>query len=288
MQSPLVTIICISFNHAKYIKEALNSIWNLKYSNIELIIADDSSKDNCQELIKELVSNRNVKLLLESTNIGHCKIFNYALQFATGEFVIDFAADDVLLPNSVSQGITHLNEMGKSFGVFFADAEHIDFDGNVIGKHLTTSFFYLGVVPQGDVYRDLLAKFFISPPTMIYRKDMLDEIKGYNEDLSYEDFDFWVRSSRITKYCYLPEITARKRIHVESKSSKQYIKNSRMLISTLEVCKTACRINRTKAEDFALIKRLAYEAKMAFTSYNFSIAFQLFILSLKVFFKSRS
>ncbi len=287
MQYPLVTIICISYNHAKYIEAAINSVWDLDYASIQLIIADDASTDNSQHLIRELVGDRAVDLLFNTINSGHCKIFNKALNLAKGEFVIDFSSDDVLLPNSVSIGITRFNEMGESYGVFFADAAHIDTKGNLLGNHITSSFFYLGNVPQGDVYKDLLGKYFISPPTMIYRKSLLDKIQGYNEDLSYEDFDFWIRSSRITNYCYLPKITVQKRIHIESVSSKQYIKNSKMLISTLEVCKTAFGLNRNKVEDFSLIKRLAYEAKMAITSYNFYIAFQLLFLSIKVLFKLR-
>jgi len=288
MQYPLVTIICISFNHSKYVADALNAVWNLEYPNVELIIADDASTDKSQQVIKELILGKKVELLFNTINIGHCKTFNNALKLAKGEFIIDLSADDILLPNSVSNGLARFNEMGKSFGVFFSNALHIDEDGIEIGAHITPSFFYLGVVPQGDVYRNLLSKYFISPPTMIFRKELMEELGGYNEALSYEDFDFWVRSSRITKYCYLSEATVKKRIHTESVSSKQYIKNSKMLGSTLQVCNTAFSLNKTKSEDFSLIMRLAYEAKMALFSNNYSIALKMFILAIKVFFKIRS
>jgi glycosyltransferase involved in cell wall biosynthesis len=288
MQNPLVTIICICYNQSTYITDALNSIWGLNYPNIQLIIADDASTDGSQQIIKELVGGREIPILFNSTNVGHCKIFNKALEFAKGEFVIDLSADDILLPNGLSKGISHFNEIEKSYDVLFADAHHIDDNGKIIGNHITSSFFYLGDVPEGDVYRDLLGKYFISPPTMIIRKSLLDKINGYDEELGYEDFDFWVRSSRISKYCYLPEITVKKRIHSDSMSSGQYIKNSEMLASTLKVCKTAFSLNKNKIEDFALIKRLAYESKMAIGSYNFSIAWLMFILLIKVFFKIRS
>lgn len=288
MQNPLVSIICVSFNHANYIEEALNSIWNLDYNNIQLIIADDASTDESQQVIKKLVVGRDCELLLNSVNIGHCKTFNKALELAKGEYIIDLAADDILFSHSVTTGVSHIAKMGSSYGVFFADAEHIDSKSKTIGSHITSSFFYLGNVPQGDVYKDILGKYFICPPTMIYRKSVLKELNGYNETLVYEDFDFWVRSSRITKYCYLPDITVQKRIHPQSASSKQYIKNSKMLVSTLEICKNAFILNRSKTEDFALIKRLLYEGKMALFSNNYSIAFQMFILLNKVFFKIRS
>ncbi len=287
MHNPLVTIICISYNHAAYIKDALHSVWDLDYPHIELIFVDDASTDNSQQIITELTADSAITCLLNTSNMGHCKAFNKALKLAKGEFVIDLAADDILLPNSVFQGVSCLQTMGKLYGVFFADLVHINAKGDEIGKHITTSFFKTGIVPQGDIYTQVLSTFFISPPTMIFRKTLLDKLGGYNEALSYEDFDFWVRSSRVTNYCYLPQVTVKKRIHSESVSAKQYSKNSNMLSSTLAVCKTAYRLNKNKSEDFALLKRLAYEAKMSLISTNFSIAFYMFILSLKVFFKVR-
>lgn len=287
MQYPLVTIICISYNHSKYLIDAIESVWKLDYSNVQLIIADDSSSDNSQQIIKDLVGDKEVELVLNSTNIGHCKTFNKALKLAKGEFIIDLSADDVLKKDSLNLGIDSFKEMGIDYGVFFADAEHIDENGVIIGSHLTNSFFYLGAVPQGDIYRALLSKFFISPPTMIFRKEIMDKLEGYNEKLSYEDFDFLVRSSRISKFCYSTKITIQKRLHSKAASLQQYVKNSSQLNSTLEICKTAYRLNISKMEDIALLKRLAYEAKMSVTSSNFSIAFQMFILAIKVLFKVR-
>lgn len=287
MQNPLVTIICISFNHADFLDDALNSIWNLAYHPIQLIVTDDASTDGSQQLIKKICKDQGVELILNETNIGHCKTFNNAIKLAKGEFVIDFSADDVLLPKSISQGVARFNEMGHAYDVLFADSEHINENGIRIGTHLTTSFFKDGKVPEGSIYKELLGKFFISPPTMVYRKSLIDKIGGYDEELYYEDFDFWVRSSRVSNYCYLPQITAQKRIHKDSVSSGQYISNSKMLDSTLKVCRTAYGINKNKSEDFALIKRIVYEVKMSIASNNLTVAYNLIILAIKVLFKTR-
>ncbi|MCF6352318.1 MAG: glycosyltransferase [Cyclobacteriaceae bacterium] len=287
MQSPLVTIVCLCYNHANFISKALQSIWDLNYPNIQLIIADDASTDNSQQIIKKLVKERNVELLFNTVNIGHCKTFNKALKLAKGAFIIDLAADDMLLPESVSVGVSELQKRGDEYGVFFADATLVDFSGTIIGNHITQSFFKNRIVPQGEVYKSILSKYFINPVTMIYRKSMVDQLGGYDEYLNYEDFDFWVRSSRKHKYCYLPLIAVQKRVLPTSTSAKQYIKNSKMLVSTLEVCNKAYRLNVNKQEDFALIKRLAYEGKMSFVSSNSLLGFSFFILAIKVFFKIR-
>lgn len=81
---------------------------------------------------------------------------------------------------------------------------------------------------------------------MIYRKRLVEELGGYNEALTYEDFDFWVRSSRMSNYCYLPVAMVKKRIHGDSVSAMQYVRNSKMLTSTYEVCRTAFKLNQNK------------------------------------------
>lgn len=287
MQQPLVTIICISFNHSPYIEDALNSIRNLEYPHLQLIIADDASTDDSQKVIEKLATGLECELVLNSQNIGHCKTFNKALKLVKGEYVIDLAADDMLLPQSIETAVERFTKSDDSYGVFFANSTLINAVGKEVGNHLTKSFFKSGVVPEGDVYKILLSKYFISPPTMVYRKSLLDRLNGYNEDLAYEDFDFLVRSSRTTNYCYSSEITVKKRILSSSVSSNQYVKNSKMLHSTLAICKTAFGQNRDKAEDWALLKRIAYEGKMSLSSRNYLLGAKFIILSIKVLFKIR-
>ncbi len=287
MQYPLVSIICISFNHANYIEDALNSIWDLDYQNIQLIVADDASADNSQAKIKELIKGKECDLVLNKSNIGHCKTFNKALALTKGEYIIDLAADDVLLPQALNTGVHELSKKGEKYGVFYADAEIINSVGDIIGYHLTKSFFKNKVVPEGDVYTALLSKYFLNPATMIYRTSMLIELGGYDEELEYEDFDFWIRSARAYYYCYQPVITVKRRELAGSVSTNQYIENSRMLTSTLTVCEKAFILNRNKSEDWALLKRIAYEGKMSLSSSNYLLGSKFFILGIKVFFKIR-
>lgn len=59
MENPLVTVIVVSYNHSKYIEENLDSIKNQTYKNIQLIVADDASKDNSAETFEQWLSKNN-------------------------------------------------------------------------------------------------------------------------------------------------------------------------------------------------------------------------------------
>jgi len=90
---------------------------------------------------------------------------------------------------------------------------------------------------------------------------VLDELNGYDESLTYEDFDFWIRSSRKFQYGYTNKILVKKRDVPGSLSKKQFSLLNKHQKSTLKVCKKIKKLNRSKAENYALRKRCFYEIR---------------------------
>jgi hypothetical protein len=128
-------------------------------------------------------------------------------------------------------------------------------------------------IPQGDIYQAILEKYFISTPTMLIKRSILEKLNGYDEDLSYEDFDFWVRSARICQYYYQDEVTTLKRILPHSHSSAFYqLQHNPHLQSTLKVCQKALKLNQTAAENAALAKCASYYLRQSFYTQNFDLA----------------
>ncbi len=287
MASPLVTVICLSYNHEEYISEAIESIINQTYSNLEIIIIDNGSPDNSQKIINSIALDKtDIKLIMLNKNIGNCRAFNLGLAESKGEFVIDLSGDDILLPDRIKEGLKSFGEHGKEYGVNFTDALYIDDSGNVTGQHYKRDHKGLltDPVPQGNVYSDLLARYFICTPTMMIRKSVLEQLGGYDENLKYEDFDFWIRSGKITKYCYTDKALVKKRVLKNSLSSGQYKWNSGMLASTYRVCLKAEKLNESEAETRALCQRSRYEFRKALFSGNLKDAFNfsgLLIRNLK-------
>lgn len=98
----LFTIVLIHYEQEKYIFEAINSIVNQNYSNIELIITDDCSKNFNKEKILKYITEvkgdniKNVEFVINSENLGTVKTLNKAVRKAKGKYVTFFAADDIL------------------------------------------------------------------------------------------------------------------------------------------------------------------------------------------------
>ena len=262
MKTPLVSIVCLCYNHEQFVAEAIQSVKDQTYPNIQLIIVDDHSADRSAEIIKKSISlDVSTEFLELSANVGNCRAFNCGLEKAEGDFVIDLSADDVLFPERVAMGMAVFQSMDESVGVNFADAQLIDDAGKSIGYH--SDRFPHGEVPQGNIYKEVLSKYFINGPTMMIRMAVLKKLGGYDPTLAYEDFDFWVRSSREYKYCYTPEPLVKRRIVRGSLGQQQYLRGSAQLNSTLAVCKKAFSLNRSKEEHQALRKRILFEMRQA-------------------------
>lgn len=283
--NPLVSVICLCYNHERFLEEALVSVFSQTYANIEVIIVDDASTDLSVAVIKEFLANNpelNAKTHFLPKNLGNCKAFNQGLALAHGKYVIDFATDDVLFPERIEKQVNYFESLDESFGVVFTEAAYINEKGQHWYYHFQDKFahIYPNNIPTGDVYTMVLSTYFISAPTMLMKKEVLDNLGGYDENLAYEDFDFWVRSSRNYQYAFLDECLTKVRKSNRSLSSALYQPGDRQLYSTYLVCQKAVKLNKNSEEQQALVKRIKYELRQAVFSDNYLEA-ELFFNLLK-------
>lgn len=261
-----MTIVALCHNHAPFLREALDSIRAQTYPNLEVWLVDDASTDGSVAILEEYAAqNPAWQQLLLPANVGNCQAFNTAFFRSKGEFVIDFATDDVLLPARVAQQVAQFQAADASVGVVYSNCELIDEASRPLGLHHRPDG-RGGLRPapaSGWVFADVLRRYFISTPTMMMRRACLESLDGYDETLAYEDFDFWVRASRDWQFLYLDAVTTQKRKHPRSMSARAYRRHDPYLASTIRVCAKALNLARTPAEHAALAVRLRSELRQA-------------------------
>jgi glycosyltransferase involved in cell wall biosynthesis len=291
MQKPLVTIICLCYNHEQFVVESLNSVLNQSYKNIELIIADDCSTDSSEKTIKNWLENYpDIQFISNETNLGNTKTFNKALKIAKGDYVIDLAADDVLLPNCVEKQIdTFLNSNQKKLAIVYGNAEIIS-ENN---QHLR--YYYevnhekkvLKKPATGDIYSSILSQSsMICSVASMVKREVLDELKGYDENLAYEDLDLWIRTARNYNFEFIDSVLIQKRELENSLGSQFYKKFSsrtrKINHSTYLIIKKAIALNKTKAENKAVLKRVHQEMVKAQKTYDIGLFIKYIPLELKL------
>lgn len=254
------------------------------YPSVEILVVDDSSTDDSVAIIQEYLDKYpQIKFISTGQNVGNTKAFNIGWRASRGAYLLDFATDDVLLPERVAQQVAAFEQLDKSYGVVFSDAAYISDASAHLGYHYQRhqDGTVAAEVPSGDVFKDILRRYFICPPTMMMRREVFEDLGGYDEALAYEDFDFWVRSSRKYKYFYLNRVTTLRRVHERSLSQGLYKVGNKLLSSTVKVCEKAARLVLTEEERQALAVRLKYEARHAYLTCNYQEAEQLFSLLQK-------
>jgi glycosyltransferase involved in cell wall biosynthesis len=270
---PTVSVICLCYNHHAFVARAIDSVLYQNHANFELIVVNDCSSDNSTEIILNKHDD-NFIFIDNKTNLGMCKSFNNALAIAKGKYIIDLAADDFFEPDKLFLQVKCFESLPENYGVVYSDANLYDDKGVKIGtfngvkKNRNPRF----IPPQGNVFARLLGEFCIMTPTIMVRKTVFDELGGYDPSLSYEDYDFFLRSSRKWHYHFIDKALINRTI-LEGSSSQTFFKvKNDHLVSTLKILEKILPEIRTQEEKKILAKRLKYFIRACFYTHHWGLS----------------
>lgn len=133
--TPLVSICITNYNYANYLEEAVRSVLNQSYKNIELIIVDDKSTDNSESILSKYEAYKNVRIIRNDTNRG----YNYGIKqfienWCSGEYFLILSADDILATNETIEKLMNVLISDDQCDLAFGNQVTIDHNGNVISK----------------------------------------------------------------------------------------------------------------------------------------------------------
>ncbi|OQA89893.1 MAG: Abequosyltransferase RfbV [Elusimicrobia bacterium ADurb.Bin231] len=196
---PLVSICIPTFNNARYIKKTLLSLSNQTYDNIEIVVCDNASTDNTEEVVKKNCDGR-ISYHKNAENIGSAKNFNKCISLASGEYVAIYHSDDIYNAGIVEQE-SSLLALNPDAGVVFALDTLIDEDDAIIGvgENLPKELRNKNVYTFTEVYKSLLRSshnFFICP-TFMARKQVFAKVGLFEETGRYGD---WIGGALDTAY----------------------------------------------------------------------------------------
>ena len=218
----LVSVIMPSYNTARYIQEAIESVLAQDYPHKELIIIDDGSTDGTPELVRGYGDR---VTLITQQNQGSAVARNAGLQAAQGEYIAFLDSDDVWLPGKLGDQVQHL-ERHPEIGMVFARWQIWKPDGN---GHFPPLQDYapalepapptpLGIVPErsGWLYNRLLFSSLLHTITVMARRSLIDAVGPFDTELKRgQDYDYWLRASRHTEIQQLDRVLALYRLHGE-------------------------------------------------------------------------
>lgn len=117
VHKPKITVIIICYNQVQYLRDAINSVLNQTYNNIQIIVADDNSTDGSAELLNELSIKHNFIFLSSKINMGLNNNILRTLSSVQGEYVSILASDDYIALNKIELQVEYLLSSGDD-GVY--------------------------------------------------------------------------------------------------------------------------------------------------------------------------
>jgi alpha-1,3-rhamnosyltransferase len=230
---PLVSIIVPSYNHEKYVLNMLNAILEDDYVNKELIIIDDGSSDKSHDIITKWIENNQEVLKIvykHRENRGVCKTLNELVDLSKGKYLIPLPSDDLLIPGSISERITVLENSPKKMA-FISDSLVIDENDKIImnssivdyNKGDKTKF----LTDEGILLSTLVSP-QISGPSIIINREIFNIIGRYKENLIAEDWYFYQRAAAHNLLIFEDVIGAKYRVHSNNSSGAAVKRSTKM------------------------------------------------------------
>ncbi|KYC37132.1 hypothetical protein WA1_46730 [Scytonema hofmannii PCC 7110] len=159
MQKTLASIIITNYNYGRFLPEAIDSALNQSYQPTEIIVVDDGSTDNSQQIIASY-GDKIVPILKE--NGGQASAFNTGFATSGGEVICFLDSDDVLLPSGIEKAVQILQNDPHAVKVHWP-LRVIDVDSNLLEKIDCED-----ILPEGNLYNEQLKygiEGHIFPPT---------------------------------------------------------------------------------------------------------------------------
>ncbi len=232
---PLVTIVVISYNQSQYINENLDSIKNQTYPNIQLIVADDASKDNSVEKFNLWLKNNDFQAHtnFHQKNTGLATVLNECIELASGKYIKMIAADDFLHPESIEKCVQKLEILGDEYGMVFTDTYVIDVNSEIISD--VADYNTLGNVSPEYFRESLIKGNRIAALSVLLRLDVLKETGKYDSNFLVEDYYRWLLVNEKYYIGYIAEKLAYYRMHDTniSISKREQIKREDILLKLI-------------------------------------------------------
>lgn len=192
---PQTTVLIPAYNCGKFISDAINSVLKQSYSDYEILVIDDGSTDNTENVIKSIASDK-IIYLKNDENSGIVKTLNKGIELARGKYIARMDADDIMLGNRLQLQIDFL-EQNPDYGMVGGWYQIMDENGKFKKAiNLPTDYELLKI---GLFFFNQFAH-----PTVTMRSSLLKKLKYKQEFIYCEDFDLWTRFSKITKTANLP------------------------------------------------------------------------------------
>jgi len=198
--NPKISVIIPTYNRAQVLSRAIQSVLKQTFNDFELIIVDDGSSDNTDEIVKEYIKKDNrIKYIKHDVNKGGNKARNTGINNSLGDYITFLDSDDEYLPNNLEERYKIRQKISNDYGVIYnQNLKKTNIGKKIIPKKAikkNESIIKYLFINQGELQTNTL---FINKEVLIKNNIYFDEnLKRH------QDWDFTIRLQDVTNFYFL-------------------------------------------------------------------------------------
>ncbi len=206
-----VSVLITCYNFEKYIERAIQSLLDQDFEKeYEIIVTDDGSSDRSVQILKSFPKHQQLTIIINDKNIGVATTLNNAYELAKGEYICRFDGDDSWEPTFLTELSSVLDE-NTDVTMAYCDCSYID-ENNSITNHNVKTLRKTELVKTNE-FKDILKSYYITAPTLMFRKNALDKVFPLPTNLKFLDWFISLSVSQTSKSYYLEKCLSNYRVH---------------------------------------------------------------------------
>jgi glycosyltransferase involved in cell wall biosynthesis len=273
MNAERVSVVIPCFNAARYIAAAIRSVLAQRWPDLEIIVVDDGSTDGSAELVAAAFPQ---VTLLRQPNRGAAEARNLGIRHACGSWIAFLDADDIWLPGKLHAQAKLVSQDASARMVYTAwqvwvsqDSEPSAAESESLVAGADDATRWSG--PTGWIYPELLLECVLWTSTIVAHRSLFDEIGLFDAGLHVgEDYDLWLRASRVTPILRVPRPYALYRMHPASITHAPPRENYRSIVVSRALARWGYGHDRAGAMAPSRVRRALAQSWSEFAAANLS------------------
>jgi len=193
---PLVSVVIPTYNRAERLKRALESVFNQTFTDFEIIVVDDGSQDNTEEIIKNMQDPR-IRFIKHPRNLGVSAARNTGIKASKGRYIAFLDSDDLWDRKKLEKQLIKIFQ--ERADLCYTSVVFKTEKGKIVRKQVA--------LYSGYIFPILLKKNIIGTASCVMvRQEIFKKVGLFNRNLSYrEDYEMWLRIARTSKVAAVAE-----------------------------------------------------------------------------------
>ncbi len=201
--TPLISCVIPTYNRSQKVVQAIESVLGQSYSNLEVLVVDDQSKDDTKQVVEKLAQgNPRIKYFYNPSK-GANNARNHGIKNAQGEFIAMLDDDDQWDKLKLEKQLQAFNKLDSNYGVVYCTFARKKNNGKILRTHPSR----FSSSKNGNILKRLLKRNFITTSTILVKTEVFKKSGLFNPRYkSFQDWELLTRIARDYYFYHIPEV----------------------------------------------------------------------------------